>query len=73
MKGIVKEWIEKANADANTARREIQVVKKPNWDAVCFHVQQAIEKYLKALLLKDGRPPYSIKRTYGILPRSEKI
>jgi HEPN domain-containing protein len=57
MKGLVKEWIEKAEADANTARREVQVVEDPNWDAVCFHVQQAIEKYLKGLLLKDDLAP----------------
>jgi hypothetical protein len=30
MKGLVKEWIEKAEADANTARREVQVVEDPN-------------------------------------------
>jgi HEPN domain-containing protein len=50
MKKIVSEWLEKALADAGTAEREAKVQQDPNWDAVCFHAQQAVEKLLKALL-----------------------
>jgi len=50
LKKIVQEWIEKAKADTKTAEREGKVQQDPNWDAVCFHAQQAVEKFLKALL-----------------------
>lgn len=50
MKALTKEWIKKAEKDIGTARREFAVKKDANWDAVCFHVQQAVEKYLKGML-----------------------
>jgi HEPN domain-containing protein len=50
MKPITQEWINKAEGDFATAQREIQVQQMPNYDAVCFHTQQCIEKYLKACL-----------------------
>lgn len=50
MKPATKEWIEKAEGDYRTALRERRVRKDPNHDAVCFHTQQCIEKYLKAIL-----------------------
>ena len=54
MKALVTEWIDKGEGDRRTARRESEVVDEPNWDAVCFHAQQAVEKYLKALLQQEG-------------------
>lgn len=56
MNELVREWIEKAEGDARTAEREACVTDGPNWDAVCFHAQQAVEKYLKAVLQKEGIP-----------------
>jgi HEPN domain-containing protein len=53
MKPITREWVEKAEADFATARRELRVRKDPNLDAVCFHCQQCVEKYLKARLQQD--------------------
>lgn len=50
MKPLTKEWIDKAEGDFATATRELRARKNPNYDAVCFHVQQCSEKYLKALL-----------------------
>jgi HEPN domain-containing protein len=50
MKPLTSEWVEKAEGDFATAKREIRVRKTPNFDAVCFHAQQCAEKYLKALL-----------------------
>ena len=51
MQPDVAEWIVKAEADWATARREFQVRRRTNFDAVCFHSQQCIEKYLKARLI----------------------
>ena len=53
MKPATQEWIEKAEGDYRTALRERRVRRRPNHDAVCFHAQQCIEKYLKALLTED--------------------
>ena len=53
MNDLVEEWINKAEGDRQTARREVSVIVSPNWDAVCFHGQQAVEKYLKALLQQE--------------------
>jgi HEPN domain-containing protein len=50
MNPITKEWIDKAEGDFNTSRRELEAPNNPNYDAVCFHAQQCIEKYLKARL-----------------------
>jgi hypothetical protein len=50
MKPITQEWISKAEGDFATAQRELQAQEMPNYDAVCFHCQQCIEKYLKAYL-----------------------
>ncbi len=54
MNPLVKEWIKKAEGDAASARRELAVTIDPNYDAVCFHAQQCIEKYLKACLQNKG-------------------
>lgn len=47
----VAEWITKAEADWATAQREFRVRRRANYDAVCFHAQQSVEKYLKARLI----------------------
>ena len=56
MKPLTREWVEKAEGDFATARRELRVRKAPNYDAVCFHAQQCIEKYLKACLQEADIP-----------------
>ncbi len=50
MKQITNEWIAKAEGDFATAQRELGATDSPNYDAVCFHAQQCVEKYLKAFL-----------------------
>ncbi|MBI4789566.1 MAG: HEPN domain-containing protein [Chloroflexi bacterium] len=52
--GIVSEWVEKAEGDFNIATREMRVRKAPNYDALCFHAQQCVEKYLKAVLVDQN-------------------
>ncbi len=54
MKDLTLEWIEKAEGDWDTALRELRARKRPNFDAACFHSQQAAEKYLKAYLQENG-------------------
>lgn len=54
MNPITQEWVDKAEGDFATAGREMGVTASPNYDAVCFHAQQCIEKYLKARLQEAG-------------------
>lgn len=54
MKPEVAEWVAKAEGDWNSTLRETRARKSPNHDAACFHAQQCIEKYLKALLVAEG-------------------
>ena len=46
----VEAWIHKAENDSKTSAH-------PAWDTVCFHAQQAAEKYLKAYLVFRGDIP----------------
>ena len=52
MKVITKEWIKKAEEDYRVATREFKA-KPIACYAVCFHSQQCIEKYMKAVLQEN--------------------
>ena len=49
MNPLTLEWIQKAEADYDAIALHQQVAS-PNFDFICFHAQQCIEKYLKAWL-----------------------
>ncbi len=53
MKPITQEWVSKAEGDFGTVDRELQAQTNLNYDAVCFHSQQCVEKYLKACLQEE--------------------
>jgi HEPN domain-containing protein len=53
----VREWMAKAEGDFAVACREILARKSPNYDAVCFHCQQCVEKLMKGLLIHLGITP----------------
>ncbi len=57
MNETVKEWVIKAEDDLATAGREFRVIERPNFDAVCFHAQQCVEKLMKGLLIHLGVIP----------------
>ena len=50
MNDLTVEWVEKAEGDFATLRRELRARLRPNYDAACFHAQQMAEKYLNAFL-----------------------
>jgi HEPN domain-containing protein len=64
------EWIQKAEYDFGTASREALVVDFPNYDAVCFHCQQCVEKYLKAALVKAG---LEVPKIHDLLRLAEMV
>ena len=39
MNELTLEWVQKAEGDYDTARRELRLRRLPNYDAVCFHAQ----------------------------------
>ncbi len=55
MNPLTLEWIEKAEEDWISAKW-LQESPNPVYNAICFHVQQSIEKYLKAWLQEKNIP-----------------
>lgn len=64
MKPQTAEWVDKAEGDWNAARQLNRVRKAPNYDSVCFHCQQSVEKYLKARLEEAG---INFPRTHDLI------
>ena len=62
MNPLTQEWIEKAEEDYNSAKW-LQQAPDPLHNAICFHVQQCIEKYLKAWLQEANLP---VPRTHNL-------
>ncbi len=52
---LVKGWLEKARRDLITAQKNL-ASENPFTDIICFHSQQAAEKYVKAFLLWEEVP-----------------
>ncbi len=63
MKRETVEWLQKAEGDYQVANREAKA-ESPVYDAVCFHAQQCIEKYLKAWLVENER---NFPRTHDLI------
>src|SRR5438046_7086554 len=53
MKRLTAQWVHKAEQEWLVAHKLAGETPPPR-DIVCFHCQQAAEKYLKALLQEDG-------------------
>jgi HEPN domain-containing protein len=62
MKRKTAQWVRKAEADVKGART-LAGVRPRLHDLICFHCQQAAEKYLKAALQEIGLP---ITRTHDL-------
>ena len=48
---VILQWVEKAEHDLTTASYTLRLRANCPTDTVCFHAQQCVEKYLKALLV----------------------
>lgn len=51
---IVRQWVEKAEHDLANAEHTLTMKEECPYDTVCFHAQQCVEKYVKALLVFHG-------------------
>ena len=47
---VVRQWVEKAEEDLVTAEHSLTLQERCPFATVCFHAQQCVEKYIKALL-----------------------
>ena len=48
---VIRQWAQKAENDLKTAAHTLKLCERCPTDTVCFHAQQCVEKYLKALLV----------------------
>jgi len=70
---IAREWIIKAENDLKTASHTLKISRGCPTDAVCFHAQQCVEKYLKAFLVCEGidfSRTHDIEQLVSLLPES---
>jgi len=60
---LSREWLKKADNDLELAKLVLKY--KPNLtDGICFHCQQAVEKYLKAILTYKNK---TFKKTHSLV------
>ncbi len=55
MKPLTLEWVAKGEGDYRVVLLLMRA-KQPVHDAICYHAQQCVEKYLKAWLIEQGMP-----------------
>lgn len=51
---VCREWLLKADNDLTNASHTLKLGASCPTDTVCFHAQQCVEKYLKAVLVLEG-------------------
>ncbi len=69
---IVKEWLEKADEDFGFASTSIDYTSY--FAQICFHFQQAAEKYLKAFIIANNlefRPVHNLLELFEICRQKE--
>src|SRR5258708_2803394 len=68
---VVRQWVQKAEHDLTNAAHTLKLGKRAPTDTVCFHAQQCVEKYLKALLVAqeiDFGRTHSISALLALVP-----
>jgi HEPN domain-containing protein len=62
MKRVTRQWLRKAENDLRVAGHLFKLRPLPS-DEICFHCQQAIEKFFKAMLAEQALP---IQKTHDL-------
>lgn len=68
---LIREWVLKAENDLVTAIQVLKLGRRSPTDTACFHAQQCVEKYLKALLVNHGRDfprTHDLRALLALLP-----
>ncbi len=60
---LVAEWIRYAEMDLTTAKFDFENMHPAPLEIICYHCQQAAEKFLKAIIIYYGEEP---ERTHDI-------
>jgi HEPN domain-containing protein len=55
LKQLIQNWLLKAENDLKIGQDEMQTAE-PTTDMVCYHMQQCVEKYVKAYLVQHQVP-----------------
>ena len=53
---VLREWLVKAENDLTAASQILKMGKAAPMDTICFHAQQCLEKYIKAILVYRADP-----------------
>ena len=71
LRKVAREWVNKAENDFKSAEYLLKMGKDCPTDTICFHVQQCVEKYLKAFLVSRGTDfpkTHDTKELIALLP-----
>jgi HEPN domain-containing protein len=60
---VIGGWAQKTDHDLAAAAQVLKLGKQCPTDVVCFHAEQCVEKYLKALLVNHG---HDVPKTHSI-------
>jgi HEPN domain-containing protein len=69
----LKQWLEIADSDLDVANHLAKNMRPAPYEIVCFHCQQAAEKYLKWFLVLHDREPPKIHDLEELEKRCETI
>ena len=69
-KDIVQEWVSFAEMDLNTAKHLDKTMFPQPLAIICYHCQQAVEKYLKGALVLFG---VEIRKTHDLGLLAEEV
>jgi HEPN domain-containing protein len=69
---LVEEWIKKAEEDYETAEYLYKRSKRRFPTSICFHAQQSVEKYLKALLMNTCLQTLSKRVLYTLFTEARQ-
>jgi HEPN domain-containing protein len=73
---VVRGWVQKAEGDLKTAALVFRAGEEGTIEAIVFHAQQCVEKYLKALLSWEGidfPKTHDLGQLILLLPSSAKV
>lgn len=68
---LIREWVAKAENDLKNAAHTLTLDVSCPTDTACFHAQQCVEKYIKALLVFRATPfpkTHDIHALQALLP-----
>ena len=70
---VIRQWIDRAEEDFRNAEHTLTLEKDCPFGTVCFHAEQCVEKYLKALLVSqniDFPKTHNIPELLALVPAS---